>query len=81
MLPSSAFRGIASALATAAALLVSAGAHAQALTLKFDELSGPSGTLAAGVQLQHSSNSHFVSAALATWWSPCPPVNFWPTTG
>lgn len=76
MLLSSAFRGIASALATAAALLFSAGAHAQALTLTFDVLSVPSGTLAAGVQLQHSSNNHVVVGGAGYLVEPVPAGKF-----
>ena len=76
MLLSSAFRGIASALATAAALLFSAGAHAQALTLTFDELSGPLGTLADGVQLQHSTNNHVVVSGAGYLVEPVPAGKF-----
>lgn len=76
MLLPSAFRAIASTLATTAALLVSAGAHAQALTLTFDDLSGPSGTLAAGVQLQHSSNTHFVVRGAGYLVEPVPAGKF-----
>ena len=76
MLLSSAFRAIASTLATTAALLLSAGAHAQALTLTFDEISGPSGTLAAGVQLQHSTNTHFVLSGAGYLVEPVPGGKF-----
>ena len=76
MLLSSAFRAIASTLATTAALLFSAGAHAQALTLTFDALSAPSGTLAAGVQLQHSSNTHFVLSGAGYQVEPLPAGKF-----
>ncbi|CAM8664285.1 PEP-CTERM protein-sorting domain [Comamonadaceae bacterium] len=76
MLLPSAFRAIASTLATTAALLFSAGAHAQALTLTFDALSAPSGTLAAGVQLQHSSNTHFVVSGAGYLVEPVPAGKF-----
>ena len=76
MLLPSAFRAIASTLATTAALLFSAGAHAQALTLTFDELSAPSGTLAAGVQLQHSSNNHVVVGGAGYLVEPVPAGKF-----
>ena len=76
MLLSSAFRAIASTLTTAAALLFVAGAHAQALTLTFDDLSGPSGTLATGVQLQHSSNTHFVVSGAGYLVEPVPAGKF-----
>ncbi|MDT7519664.1 PEP-CTERM sorting domain-containing protein [Rhodoferax sp. TBRC 17660] len=70
------FRAIASTLAAAAALLFSAGAHAQALTLTFDALSAPSGTLAAGVQLQHTSNTHFVVSGAGYLVEPAPAGKF-----
>ena len=73
---SSAFRAIASNLTTAAVLLFVAGAHAQALTLTFDELSGPSGTLAAGVQLQHTSNTHSVVSGAGYLVEPVPAGKF-----
>ncbi|CAM8668353.1 PEP-CTERM protein-sorting domain [Comamonadaceae bacterium] len=76
MLLSSAFRAIASTLAAVAALLFSAGAHAQALTLTFDDLSGPSGTLATGVQLQHSSNTHSVVSGAGYLVEPAPAGKF-----
>ncbi|CAM8669807.1 PEP-CTERM protein-sorting domain [Comamonadaceae bacterium] len=76
MLLSSAFRAIAFTLAAASALLFSAGAHAQALTLTFDDLSGPSGTLATGVQLQHTSNTHSVVRGAGYLVEPAPAGKF-----
>ena len=76
MLLPSALRGIASAFTTAVVLLFSAGAQAQAFTLTFDELSGPSGTLASGVQLHHSTNTHFVVSGFGYLVDPVPAGKF-----
>lgn len=72
----SAFRAIASTLTTAAALLCAGGAGAQALTLTFDDLASPTGTLAAGVQLQHSTDTHFVLSGAGYLLAPAPEGKF-----
>lgn len=76
MLLPSALRGIASAFATAVVLLFSAGAQAQALTLTFDDLATPTGALASGVQLQHTSNTHFVLSGAGYLLPPVPGGKF-----
>ena len=76
MLLPSALRGIASAFATAMVLLFSAGAQAQALTLTFDDLANPTGALASGVQLQHSSNNHVVVGGAGYLVEPVPAGKF-----
>jgi len=62
--------------AATVALLWGSAAQAQTITLSFDDIAAPSGTLASGVQLQHSSNTHFVVSGAGYLVSPVPAGQF-----
>jgi hypothetical protein len=62
--------------AATAALLWGSAVQAQTITLSFDDIATPSGTLASGVQLQHSSNTHFVVGGAGYLVAPVPAGKF-----